>query len=479
MDATSATEYPLPLLFEPPAVFDERLDVFFVVDFLVEVDLGSTAAESFVFEVFLGFVSAATGSPAALVFFVGFILPLDAASFAALLAVDFFFLVDGVLAAAALVVFFLVDVRVFFVASAVEVFVFFARTDAAAAFAFDEVFFFLAVPPAERAVADLGVFVVEARDDVLVFFLATLAPRRYKPVSDPPNRLGKGPPRGESGHSMAEFDHRQRIDISPCERARPICLAENKPISVAVGEESTTYNQHSRHMKGLPNMNFARTILLISTSTALLLTFGCSSGKSDSDMAMSTSATPPAVATAETTHPLGVGDQVPDATLTTPAGKQMSFKSIYRDQPTVLVFYRGGWCPYCTRHLSEVGAVESKLRDLGYQIIAVSPDKPEELQSTLDKSELDYQLFSDSNMTLARRFGLAFVVDDATIERYKGFNIDLERSSGYAHHELPVPAVYILDKSGTIRFAHSNPDYRVRLTAEEVMNAATKAARQQ
>jgi peroxiredoxin len=179
---------------------------------------------------------------------------------------------------------------------------------------------------------------------------------------------------------------------------------------------------------------------------------------------------------ADLTRPKAVGDRAPDATLTTPDGATKSAAAIYRNHPTVLIFYRGGWCPYCNKHLAEVGSVESNLRELGYQIVAVSPDKPQELQTTLEKEDLGYQLFSDSDMTLARRFGLAFVVDDATIEKYRGYNIDLERSSGRSHHELPVPAVYIIDQTGTIRFAHTDTDYRVRLSADSILKAATAAA---
>lgn len=91
----------------------------------------------------------------------------------------------------------------------------------------------------------------------------------------------------------------------------------------------------------------------------------------------------------------------PDATLTSIDGRTQSFSSIYKNHPTIVIFYRGGWCPYCNRHLSDVATAQPTLRELGYQIIAISPDKPEELRKTMDKDELAYQLFSDSDMTLA------------------------------------------------------------------------------
>jgi peroxiredoxin len=77
-------------------------------------------------------------------------------------------------------------------------------------------------------------------------------------------------------------------------------------------------------------------------------------------------------------------------------------------------------------------------------------------------------------MVLSRAFGIAFRVDDPTLEKYSGFGIDLEKSSGRSHHLLPVPAVYIVDTRGVIRFAHWDPDYKKRLDPESLLSASRK-----
>jgi peroxiredoxin len=109
---------------------------------------------------------------------------------------------------------------------------------------------------------------------------------------------------------------------------------------------------------------------------------------------------------------------------------------------------------------------------MGFAVLAVSPDLPESLRSSADKESLTYTLLSDSDMNAAKAFGIAFHVDDETVEKYKDFNIDLEAASGRMHHLLPVPSVFIIDRDGVILFAHANPDYKVRLSPEEVMSAA-------
>lgn len=143
---------------------------------------------------------------------------------------------------------------------------------------------------------------------------------------------------------------------------------------------------------------------------------------------------------------------------------------------TVLIFYRGGWCPYCNTYLQELAQMEAEVRDMGFQIIALSPDTPDELKKTMDKAETTYNLYSDSSAEAMRRFGVAFRLDDETFTMYRDrFGIDLEASSGQQHHILPVPAVFVIDAAGMITFSHSNPDYKVRLRGEEFKAALKRS----
>ncbi len=96
------------------------------------------------------------------------------------------------------------------------------------------------------------------------------------------------------------------------------------------------------------------------------------------------------------------------------------------------------------------------------------------LQATHSSRKLNFPLFSDSSVELAEKFGLAFHMDDETVALYlEKFKIDLEKASGEKHHNLPVPAVYVLDASGTVTFMYSNPDHTARLSNEELLAVAT------
>lgn len=174
-------------------------------------------------------------------------------------------------------------------------------------------------------------------------------------------------------------------------------------------------------------------------------------------------------------RPLMIGAAVPDAPLRALDGKPTTLRKAFAGKPVVLVFYRGGWCPYCSTHLRELKDIQKDLDALGYRTVALSPDTPEELRKTLDKHALPYALLSDSKMDAARAMGLAFRVDDKTIKKYQEYGIDLERSSGEKHHWLPVPGLFLIDKDGAVAFVYANPDYKVRLKGAVLLSAAKAA----
>lgn len=173
---------------------------------------------------------------------------------------------------------------------------------------------------------------------------------------------------------------------------------------------------------------------------------------------------------AEDVQPIAVGDAAPSFTARNADGSEFAFDPMQQER-TLLIFYRGGWCPYCNRHLMSLQNVVPKLRESGVEVLFLSADRPELLISSLEDETLEYTLLSDAAMTASRAFGVAFKVDDETVERYKGFGINLEEASGFDHHLLPVPAVYLIE-NGTVAFMHADSDYKKRLEGAKILSAA-------
>ena len=169
------------------------------------------------------------------------------------------------------------------------------------------------------------------------------------------------------------------------------------------------------------------------------------------------------------------GDSIPDVKLRTETGQEVSLRKLVAEKPTVLIFYRGGWCPFCTRHLGDLVGIEQDLQKAGAQLLAISMDQPSKLRETPNRDKLGYRLLSDSEAVAAKAFGIAFQVEDDLVRKYKdSYKIDLEAASGQTHHILPHPAVYVADTAGKIRFAYVNPDYKVRLEPAKILEQVRK-----
>lgn len=176
---------------------------------------------------------------------------------------------------------------------------------------------------------------------------------------------------------------------------------------------------------------------------------------------------------AEDVTPLLNGQNVPSATLRTATGAPVSLQAMIMQKPSIILFYRGGWCPYCSRQLAELKDIEQELIDLGYQVLAISPESPSRLQEQKLETEFAVQLLSDESLEAIKGFGIGFYVPMETKNTYKSkWNIQLTDEAGSDRAVLPAPSIFITDKTGLIKFNYVNPNFKVRPSAELLLQAA-------
>jgi peroxiredoxin len=166
--------------------------------------------------------------------------------------------------------------------------------------------------------------------------------------------------------------------------------------------------------------------------------------------------------TAQDIKPILVGTEIPHAQITSMDGKQQDIYDIVGKKPTVLVFYRGNWCMYCRKQLGALQEAEEEIKKRGYKVIGVSADKYDTLKTVVDKHELGYTLISDNKLEAAKAFGIAFKMADKTVKRYKTYGLGIEEWSGQTHHQLPVPAIFVIEKN-VVKYHYVNPNYKSRL----------------
>lgn len=164
---------------------------------------------------------------------------------------------------------------------------------------------------------------------------------------------------------------------------------------------------------------------------------------------------------AEDISPLLNGEKIPIAMLTDASGKKFDLNKAISEKPTILIFYRGGWCPYCSKELSGLQQAAPDLQKSGYQLIAISTDAPEGLIQSAKTKMLSYTLLSDADLSLSKQVGIAYKAP-------KGYWEMLPKTTGGKDPDLllPVPSVFIVDKTGVIHFEYINPDATTRLGAD-------------
>lgn len=181
-------------------------------------------------------------------------------------------------------------------------------------------------------------------------------------------------------------------------------------------------------------------------------------------------------ATGIASQALQVGAMAPDLTLPDALNRPVRLSALWQQGPLVLIFYRGGWCPYCNLELRAWQAHVDGLRHLGAQLVAVSPQTPDNSLSTAEKNALAFPVLSDSALQAATAFGVAFEMPPELIALYSQSGNDLTVVNGNGRWVLPLPATYVIDREGRIAHAHVEADYRLRAEPADVL-AAVKVAR--
>lgn len=164
-------------------------------------------------------------------------------------------------------------------------------------------------------------------------------------------------------------------------------------------------------------------------------------------------------------------DRIPAFTLDDHLGRAVSSETLLQRGALVLNFYRGSWCPYCNLELKALSEHQDAMRDLGAELVAISPERPEGGADSVLKHQLKFPVLSDPGNRVARRFGLVFDLPAALREIYRGFDIDLPGHNGDESWQLPMPATYVVNRDGVIRYVFVDSDYTRRAEPSEVLDA--------
>jgi peroxiredoxin len=166
-----------------------------------------------------------------------------------------------------------------------------------------------------------------------------------------------------------------------------------------------------------------------------------------------------------------VGQKIPDVHARDLHGKDVSLSSLYTKGPVLLAFYRGGWCPYCNSEIHALTTAYPDYQKRGVTPVAVSVDTPDEEAKLKATYAIPFPVLSDSGAVMLEAFHVAKTVQADELAKMKGFGIDLKSYSGQTHHKIAIPALFLIDRTGVVRWAHSDPEFRVRPSTAQILAA--------
>jgi len=167
---------------------------------------------------------------------------------------------------------------------------------------------------------------------------------------------------------------------------------------------------------------------------------------------------------------LFIASKAPDFKAKDQNGNEVRLKDLLKKGKVVLVFYRGQWCPYCNKALSRLQDSLQLIIDKGATLVAVSPEKSDNIALTVEKTKATYPVLHDEGLKIMKAYDVEYEMQENTVTRYRNAGLDIEKINGDNGKFLPVPAVYIIDKESTITYRFFETDYKKRPSVKTILD---------
>lgn len=167
---------------------------------------------------------------------------------------------------------------------------------------------------------------------------------------------------------------------------------------------------------------------------------------------------------------LEVGDKAPDISFPADRDEKRYLPNVYKEQPVVIIFYRGNWCPVCNKYLSEFNSRIKDIEAKGAKVIAFTPETNENIIKTRKNTGLGVAVYSDIDGSIMKAFDVDFKVTDAYQNKIQEkLNTSIKETNNSDSAVLPVPATFIINKEGIIVYKQFDPDYHNRASVDEIL----------
>ena len=166
---------------------------------------------------------------------------------------------------------------------------------------------------------------------------------------------------------------------------------------------------------------------------------------------------------------LKAGAKVADFNLKAHNGEPINLEVLLEEAPLLVIFYRGGWCPYCNVQIRQLTEAYPEFKKRGVFPVLISVDEIDGAALASRTYDIPFAVLSDPKLSAHTAFDVVMDVDAETYKQYQGYGIDLEKWSGQNHHKIAVSSAFIVDNTGTVKWAHTTMDYKTRPSPEQLL----------
>ncbi len=168
---------------------------------------------------------------------------------------------------------------------------------------------------------------------------------------------------------------------------------------------------------------------------------------------------------------LKVGDPMPAFLLPSAEGRLVDSADLLAAGPLVITFFRGTWCPYCAATLDALEGGLPALAQAGGTLVAMTPETGGRALAMKREHGLHYEVLADIDLGIGMAFGIVFRTPPLYAKLLRRNGVDLGERSGNQAWLLPVPATFLVDRTGTIARSWVNIDFTFRTEPAEVLAA--------
>ncbi len=210
--------------------------------------------------------------------------------------------------------------------------------------------------------------------------------------------------------------------------------------------------------------------------SCLLVLASCSAGEGEGGKSlklpkpMQYSATPQdGLGVNENGKGLNIGQHVEDVIVQDIHGRDYPLSRAWAEKPALIVFYRGGWCPFCNAQVRELSLRYGDLDAAGVQPVLISVDTPDRAAVMEATYEVPFPVLSDPDLLAHRVFNVVLTPGRKTLWLYRLFGLVPSEWSGREHNSFAVASAFIIDKNGRVVVSHAPKDYKSRPSVDQLL----------